>query len=73
VNRSERNRESQVEGALRRYEEDLAAAEARAVKHLQRVGFDFTNIAQAKQYQGKIRRLAQARADLIATTARVSG
>ena len=73
MNRDERNRESLVEGALRRYEQDLEAAEKRAVKHLQRVGFNFTSVRAAKAYQGKMRALAKARADLLSATARARG
>lgn len=65
MNRDQRNKEAQIEGALRRYEEDLKAAEVKAIRHLRRCGFNFSSIQQARQYQGKLRALARAQADLL--------
>lgn len=65
MNRSERNQQTVLDGALEERAQRMAAADAKALERLRRAGFRFTTVQQAIAYQAKARRVARAQADLI--------
>lgn len=66
MNRSERNRMSMLDTALRVRQEDMARADRTALQRMQAAGFQFKTIAEAIDHQNRAREAARLESRLVA-------
>jgi len=69
MNRSDRNRTTTLEAALRERDASVNRANLRALARLRCAGFSFTTIQQAEQHLAKIRGVARVQAEIAAELA----